>query len=70
MEADGRTGSGRDGDEPMMTLAQTVAVALVIGALCGLLRLPLPAPSTLAGVAGVVALFAGWHLVRQLLGIG
>lgn len=53
----------------MVTLAQTVAVALVIGAICGLLRLPLPAPSTLAGVAGVVALFVGWYVVRQLSGI-
>ncbi len=49
-----------------------VLAALGLGAAVGgvfaAVRLPVPAPGTLAGVAGVVGLFAGWEAVTWLIG--
>lgn len=42
-------------------------VGLVVGVIFSLLRLPLPAPSTLAGVLGIVGLFCGYLLVSQFI---
>lgn len=40
---------------------------LIVGVLFGLLRLPIPAPPHLAGVAGIVGIFAGFVLVGRWL---
>ena len=47
-----------------------VILSFLTGASCGVvfgfLKLPIPAPPTLAGVVGIVGVFAGFILVRFL----
>ena len=45
-----------------------LGLGAVVGGVFAVTRLPVPAPGTLAGVAGVVGLFAGWEAVTWLLG--
>lgn len=45
-----------------------LVLGIVVGGVFGLARLPVPAPPTIAGVLGVVGLWAGWSLVRWWLG--
>lgn len=49
-----------------------IILAFVTGFLTGvvfsLARLPIPAPPTLAGIMGIVGIFAGYLLVRYLTG--
>jgi XapX domain-containing protein len=37
---------------------------LVMGGIFTILKLPVPAPGTLAGVAGVAGIFAGYLLIK------
>lgn len=39
---------------------------IICGAVFAAVKLPIPAPPTLAGIAGVVGVFAGYLLVRHL----
>lgn len=50
----------------MRQAATALGVGLVVGVLFAGLRLPIPAPPTLAGVAGIVGIFVGYLLVVQL----
>lgn len=45
-----------------------LATGLAVGALFTVLRLPIPAPPTLAGVAGIVGVFAGFVIVGRWIG--
>jgi XapX domain-containing protein len=47
---------------PQVTGLQALALGILIGLTFGLVRLPVPAPPTLAGVLGVVGISAGWNL--------
>jgi len=38
----------------------------VVGAVFRLLRLPIPAPDTLAGLMGIVGIFVGYVLLKAL----
>ncbi len=49
------------------TLA-ALGLGLAIGAVFGLVRLNVPAPSTLAGIAGVAGLYLGWALASWVIG--
>lgn len=40
----------------------------VVGAIFTLLRLPIPAPPTLAGIAGIVGVFLGLVIVGRFIG--
>lgn len=48
-----------------------IVKALLVGAICGgvfsALRLPIPAPTTAAGIAGVVGVFLGFLLIKGLV---
>jgi XapX domain-containing protein len=47
----------------MMEVVLSLLTGLAVGALFALLKLPIPAPPTLAGVAGILGLFLGPLLV-------
>lgn len=49
----------------MMDVIKSLGVGLVFGVLVSVLRLPLPAPPTLAGVMGIVGLYIGYVLVSH-----
>lgn len=48
-------------------MVQALILGTVVGAVFALFKLPVPAPATLAGVLGIVGLYAGWTLVGRLL---
>lgn len=51
-----------------MTLVKVVeafVLGLVIGAIFGLTRLDVPAPPSVAGVAGIFGITIGWLLLRR-----
>ena len=50
-----------------MTGLQALALGILIGLTFGLVRLPVPAPPTLAGVLGVVGISAGWNLALWII---
>lgn len=41
-------------------------VGIITGAIFSLTKLPLPAPPTIAGVAGIVGIFAGAKIVEYV----
>jgi XapX domain-containing protein len=50
-----------------MSLLQSLGVGLVVGLVFGFVKLPVPAPPTLAGVLGVVGISLGWRIATWLL---
>lgn len=51
-----------------MAALQALALGTAIGAVFALARQPVPAPPTLAGIMGIVGLWAGYSLLARLLG--
>lgn len=51
----------------MQEAVQALVLGTMIGAVFALVRLPVPAPATWAGIAGIVGLLAGWQAVTHLL---
>jgi XapX domain-containing protein len=51
----------------MIELFICLAVGLVIGAIFGLFKLPLPVPHGLGGVIGLIGMFIGGHIVEMLI---
>jgi XapX domain-containing protein len=41
-----------------------LAGGLIVGAIFGFVKLPLPAPPTLPGILGAVGMFIGYQLLR------
>lgn len=54
----------------MTAVVQALALGIVVGAIFAAFRQPVPAPATIAGVAGVVGLFVGWSGVAALMSRG
>ncbi len=50
----------------MKEILLSLVVGGVTGAAFALLRLPVPAPATLAGLMGIVGLFIGYVIVQYL----
>jgi XapX domain-containing protein len=48
-------------------MIQALTLGTIVGAIFALFKMPVPAPATLAGVLGIVGLYAGWTLVERLL---
>jgi len=48
-------------------LVVSLAVGVSMGVIFAVMRLPIPAPPTLAGVVGVLGVFIGYRIVRWLL---
>ncbi len=42
---------------------------LMAGGFFALLKLPIPAPSTISGMLGIVGLFAGYMIVHRFSGV-
>lgn len=51
----------------MKELILPLLTGIAVGALFSFFRLPIPAPSALAGILGVVGLYVGFVLVNYLL---
>ncbi len=51
----------------MIAVLQALGLGLLIGATFAVVRLDVPAPATLAGIAGVVGLWAGWAALSWIL---
>lgn len=43
-------------------------VGIITGCIFALCRLPIPAPPTLSGVAGIVGIFLGYLIIKKLRG--
>lgn len=50
-----------------MLAVQSLAIGAVVGAVFAVAKMPVPAPQTLAGVAGIVGLWLGWSLVAATI---
>ena len=51
----------------MIDALVALATGLVVGVVFALVKLPPPAPQTLAGVLGIVGIVAGWAIVSRAL---
>jgi XapX domain-containing protein len=51
----------------MLELIICLVVGLVIGAVFGLFKLPLPVPHGLGGVIGLIGMFIGGQIVKILM---
>lgn len=40
---------------------------MIVGAVFGYFRLPIPAPPTLSGIMGIVGIFLGYLLIKQFI---
>ena len=55
--------------KPMIEILLALSVGLAVGMLVTALKLPLPAPPAIAGVAGIVGIYLGgqaWPLIAKL----
>jgi XapX domain-containing protein len=48
-------------------MIRALATGVVVGAIFGLFKLPVPAPQVSAGIAGVVGLWLGFALISILI---
>ena len=51
----------------LIIVAQALVLGIIVGAIFGAFKLNVPAPSTLAGIMGVVGLWLGWVAVGKLM---
>jgi XapX domain-containing protein len=54
-------------EKKISSILISALVGIVLGAVFALLRLPIPAPITFAGVMGIVGVWAGFMLVERFL---
>jgi len=53
----------------LIEIIKSFGTGFVVGVVFALLHLPIPAPSVLAGVMGIVGIFMGYVLIKNLLKI-
>lgn len=51
----------------MKDIILTLIVGIVMGGAFSIMKLPIPAPQTIAGVCGVIGIFLGYFLVRMVM---
>ena len=51
----------------MKEVILTLCSGIVLGGIFSLLKLPIPAPQTIAGIMGVVGIFLGYFIVKLLI---
>ena len=54
----------------MKEILMSTASGFVVGILFARIKLPVPAPPTLAGVMGIVGMFLGYFLAVRIFGWG
>lgn len=47
----------------MLDVLQAFGLGLIVGAIFGVVKFDPPAPATWAGLAGIVGIVLGWHLI-------
>lgn len=52
--------------ENFLEIAKAFLVGAAVGVLFGFLKLPVPAPTALAGVVGIFGIFAGYFIAGYL----
>jgi XapX domain-containing protein len=52
----------------MKEVLMATFTGMVVGALFSLIKLPIPAPPTFAGVMGIVGIFLGYLFVKWIIG--
>ena len=52
----------------MTGVLAALGLGAAVGAVFAVAKLPVPAPATVAGVAGIIGLVAGWDLTTWLIG--
>lgn len=52
-----------------MNVLLSLLAGVILGTVFALVRLPIPAPITFAGVVGVVGVWGGWQLVELVRGM-
>jgi XapX domain-containing protein len=52
------------------SIFSSIAVGMILGGVFALLKLPVPAPITFAGVMGIVGVWGGFTLVAKMLSLG
>ncbi|MBO8142487.1 MAG: DUF1427 family protein [Firmicutes bacterium] len=52
----------------MKELFAPLATGMIVGGVFALLKLPIPAPPTLSGVAGILGILFGYQLMHRFLG--
>ena len=50
-----------------MTIVFSFITGAVLGAIFTLVRLPIPAPPTLAGIAGIVGVYVGYLIMTRII---
>jgi XapX domain-containing protein len=53
-------------NKTLIDLGLSLLTGVIAGAVFGWFKLPLPAPPTLAGILGIVGLFAGYGFIQWL----
>jgi len=51
----------------MKEMVLSLISGVLVGAIFAVIRLPIPAPQTVAGVMGIVGIFLGYLLVRSYI---
>jgi XapX domain-containing protein len=54
--------------DQVVEVLKAFVVGAVLGGIFMVLKLPIPAPPTFAGVAGIVGIFAGFLVVKKIIG--
>ena len=51
----------------MKEVLMATVTGMIVGAVFGFFKLPIPAPPTLAGVMGIIGIFIGYILIKQFI---
>ncbi len=57
----------QEGRQELKAIVLSIITGFVVGAVFKLLKLPIPAPNALAGVAGIFGIFLGAFAIEQIL---
>lgn len=50
----------------MMDIIKSLLTGAVVGIIFSLLKLPIPAPNAIAGIAGIIGIFVGYIIIKYV----